>query len=83
MHGGYLGGMGLGGFGSGWIFTILLWALAIAGIAYLVKIIARGNTGMVRIETAADILNKRLASGDISKKEFDEKMKILLKRNMD
>ncbi|GMR03335.1 MAG: hypothetical protein BMS9Abin21_169 [Thermodesulfovibrionia bacterium] len=82
MHGGYLGGMGLGGFGSGWIFTILLWALAIAGITYLVKIIARSNTGKVRIETAVDILNKRFASGEISKKKFDEKMKVLVKRNM-
>lgn len=82
MHGGYLGGMGLGGLGSGWIFTILLWALTIAGIAYLVKFFARSNTDTVRIETTFDILRKRFASGEISKEEFNENMKVLIKRKM-
>ncbi len=82
MHGGYLGGMGLGGFGSGWVFTILLWALAIAGIVYLVKFFARINPDKVRIETAFDILRKRFASGEISRKEFDENMKVLMKKNI-
>jgi putative membrane protein len=75
MDGGYMmhGDWGMG-FGFGWIFTILFWALIILGIVYLVKVIAGGSKKGGRGETALDILNKRYASGEITKEEF-EKMK--------
>ena len=75
MH--WWGNYGLGmGFGLGWLFMILFWALIILGIVYLVKLIARGekrSTG----EAAIDILKKRYAKGEISREEFEEKKKDL------
>jgi putative membrane protein len=72
-----MGGMGFGGFG--WLFMVVFWALVILGIVYLVKYIVESNRKEGRKETAEDILRKRYASGEISKDEFDEKIKVLTK----
>jgi putative membrane protein len=82
MHWGNFGGMGFGGFGLGWIFMVVFWVLVIVGIVYLVKYIVSGDRAEIRRETAEDILRKRYASGEISKNEFDEKMKVLMQRNL-
>jgi putative membrane protein len=68
-------GTGFGGFG--FIFMIIFWALVIFGIVYLVKYISSNSLKEGRKETAEDILKKRYASGEISKNEFDEKIKVI------
>jgi len=68
------------GFGGG-IFMILFWVLVILGVVYLIRIVlgSGSETGKTR-ETAREVLEKRFASGEISKEEFEEAMEVL-KRN--
>ncbi len=68
--------MGLGGFGPGWIFMILFWAIIILGVFYLVKLITGGNKTTEDRETSEDILKKRYAQGEITKEEFEERMDV-------
>ena len=77
MNWGGFGGMGFGGFG--WIFMILFWVLIIAGVVYLVKLIVSGNSKGERKETAEDIVKRRYAGGEIDKKEYEEKLRDLIR----
>lgn len=78
MHWSGFTGMGFGGFG--WIFMVLFWVLIIAGIVYLVKLIFSGNSPSGLKESAEDIVKKRYAQGEISKEEFEEKLRDLRHR---
>lgn len=72
MHWGNYGwGMGMG---FGWLFMVVFWMLVIAGIVFLVRLVAGGEKRHPE-ETALDILKKRYARGEISKEEFEEKKK--------
>jgi putative membrane protein len=62
------------GMGSGWLFMVVFWVLAIAGVFFLVKLIV-GSKKEDKTETALDILKKRYASGEIGREEFEEKKK--------
>ena len=81
MHGtGF--GMGFGGFGPGWIFMILFWVIIIVAIVYIVRyIFFKDGSGLSdstgRKETPEEILKKRLANGEITTKEYEEKLRIL------
>ena len=78
MHWGNLSGMG-GGFGFGWIFMVLFWALVILGIVYISKQLLGGNRQVIEKETAEDILRKRYAAGELSTDEFNERLSVVLK----
>lgn len=64
------------------LFMIIFWgavlALVIVGIVYLFRLLQAGASERMRgQETPLDILKKRYASGEIDKKEFEEKKKDL------
>lgn len=66
------GFMGFGGMGIfGGIWMLVFWGLLIAGIIFLIKLIQENKSGETK-EDALDILKKRLAKGEINKKEFQE-----------
>ncbi len=77
MNMGNFGGMG---FGFGWIFMILFWALLILGIIYFVKQLLGSSKTSSGMESAEEILKKRYAAGEILKNEYNEK-KLLIKKN--
>jgi len=62
--------------GGGWFMMGFWWIILIAGFVFALfwfKNQTPGSSG-----TALDILKKRYAAGEISKKEFDEKKKELV-----
>jgi len=77
------GTWGMGNFGWGWfmpIFMIIFWGLVIWGIVALVR--GTASTGSSHSyhnqkDSALEILERRYASGEIDKKEFEEKKKHL------
>ncbi len=69
-------GMGRGWFGP--ILMMVFWGLVIAGIVYLVKVLAGGrNSTFSKEEPAIAILKKRYARGEIDAEEFAKKKKDL------
>jgi putative membrane protein len=74
--GGHMGyGDHMMGYGGG-IFMWLLFLAVVAIVAYVVvqTVKQKGDHGHIN-ETAADILKKRYARGEITREEFEEKMK--------
>ena len=71
------GDYGMGGYGFGWLFMIVFWAVVILGIIYLVKMLTGGAGKSEKMETAEDILKKRFAGGEISREEFEKAMQVL------
>jgi putative membrane protein len=70
------GGMGFFGMGFGWIFQIVIFVLFFLVVWWLLK----SNSNFMKNETKEkkheetpiEILKRRLAKGEIDKKEFDE-----------
>ncbi|HLC47256.1 MAG TPA: SHOCT domain-containing protein [Candidatus Nanoarchaeia archaeon] len=70
-----MGGYGMMGFGMGFgsIFMLLFWGMLIWLVVTLI------NAGGKREEDASGILRKRYASGEISRKQYEEMKKELLR----
>jgi putative membrane protein len=77
MHWGNMPGMGIGGFGFGWIFMILFWVLLVMGVIYLMKGLLGSSKEVLIGESAENILKKRYASGEISREEYYDKMSVV------
>jgi len=78
---GHMGGFG---FGFGWIFMFLFWGLVIWAIFALVRgVSGHGCCGghnhgeHKQSNNALEILKERYAKGEISKEEFESKIKDL------
>ena len=80
------GGFGGHMWGGGWgmFFGPLIWILIIVGIVLLVGYVVRGQGGeggqgtrFLTRNTPLDILKERYARGEIDKKEFQEKKRVL------
>lgn len=59
--------------GSWWIAgltTLVFWALIIAGIVWLVRLVTAGGAGAAERSRARAILEERFARGEISEEEF-------------
>ncbi|EKE18682.1 MAG: hypothetical protein ACD_9C00262G0004 [uncultured bacterium] len=78
------GGMFGSGFGFGWIFTIIIWALIIWAIISFFKAANRGRDGErwgsregreEKEDAALRILRERFARGEITREEFEQKRK--------
>jgi len=71
--------MGYGGFGFGWIFTLIFWALIIWAIIAFVKYISEKSNiksnSNDQGDSAMKILKERYAKGEINKEEFEQKRK--------
>jgi putative membrane protein len=70
----------MGGYGMGWfggIFMVLFWIAVIIGIVFLIRWLVQ-STRSGAGESALDILKRRYASGEIDRKEFEQKKKDLL-----
>lgn len=77
MHWGNFGGMGFGGFSFGWTFMVLFWVLVILGVIYLIQYMAGDRNDRGHENTALEILQKRYASGEISRAEFKERKAVI------
>ena len=67
-------------FGNRWLFFMLhifFWTLIVLGVVALVRCIIQ--PGQKQKDEALELLKKRYASGQISRQEFEEKRKDLLK----
>jgi putative membrane protein len=73
-YGGMMGPGMMGGFGMiGPVLTLLFVVLLAAGAVWLLQSMGKsGVQGHTQSETPLDILNRRYASGEITKKQFQE-----------
>lgn len=73
----------MGGYGGGWLGSIIMvafWVAVIVGIVLLIRwLVVSTKSGVSGAEDSAlEILKKRYARGEIDKKEFEQKKKDLI-----
>ena len=66
---------GLGMMGYGWLFQLIIFAVFFIVVWWLLKSGSLTSKSMADQETPAQILKRRLASGEINKKEYDDLMR--------
>jgi len=74
---------GMGGYGGGWLGSIIMvafWVAVIVGIVLLIRwlVVSTKGGGSGAEDSALEILKKRYARGEIDKKEFEQKKKDLI-----
>jgi putative membrane protein len=74
-----------GDFGAGWwivmmLGMILFWGLVIAAIVWVVRELTHSRAAHAASETAAALLDRRLASGEITTEEYRERTALLAER---
>lgn len=78
-HGGYGGGWGMGWWG--FIPMLLFWGLIIAGVVFLIKVLAQGRAregkGNPDSSRALEALKERFPQGEITKEEFGQMKKVI------
>lgn len=76
-----MGGYGMMGFGMGfgWIFMVLFWGALIWLVVTLVNQSQSHTNRGRKDESATEILKKRYAKGEITKKEYEEMRKELVR----
>ncbi len=77
MHWGNFIGMGYGGFG--WVLMVLFWVVVLFGFIYLARQLFGGTRAVAGKESAADILKKKYAEGEITKDQYKEKLTLITK----
>ena len=80
MHFGNFPGMGIGGFGFGWIFMILFWVVLALGVFYVIKGMLGNSKTTAISESAENILKRRYASGELSKEEYYDKLLVVQRK---
>ncbi len=73
-----MGGYGMMGFGMGFGFIFML--LFLGAIIWMVITLINATQGAKREDEALTILKKRYASGDISKRQYEEMRKEVVRR---
>lgn len=69
---------GWAGFGIlGWLSMFIFWALLILGVIALIRYLGSSGKRSGEGKSPLDILERRYARGEISKKEFEEMKKDL------
>ena len=75
MPGAGMMGWGWNGMGGvGWLYMLLFWGLIIVGLVLVVRWLrdsGRSGTGAGPGDAPRDILKRRYAQGEISKREYD------------
>lgn len=74
------------GWGPGWwivmgVMMIVFWGLVVAGIVWLVRFLGQG--GHRREASALELLDQRLARGEVSVEEYEERRRALRKSGAD
>jgi putative membrane protein len=69
-----------GMWGWGLLWMLLFWGLVIAGIVWLVRTAADGRDRGRRLDTARTVLDERLARGEMSVEEYEERRRVLSDR---
>ena len=67
--------------GGGWwilmgLMMIVFWGLVVAGIVWLVRYLTQG--GRRREDSAVELLDRRLALGEVSVEEYEERRRALV-----
>jgi putative membrane protein len=71
-----------GDFSTGWwivmvLGMLLFWGLLIAAIVWVVRGLTQGRAAQTASETATAVLDRRLASGEITPEEYRERKALL------
>ena len=71
-----------GDFGAGWwivmmLGMILFWGLIVAAIVWVVREVTQSRAAHAASETASAMLDRRLASGEITTEEYGERKALL------
>lgn len=75
----------MGDWGAGWwivmvLMMVVFWGLVILGVVWLVRSLAGGQHAIHRRDPV-EVLDHRLASGEISVEEYRERLGVLRKEN--